>query len=140
MSKIKSVFMAAAIAAMGVSGAASAATGPVGTWTIGFDWYCDGNYSKTTITFYSGGTFAAGGSTGVWWNNFGTHNFTFSNGTTYTGAHIHKSMTGHQRSFSGAPGCWYAHPNDGFNYDTGTESADSGTDVTGASSGGKGRR
>jgi hypothetical protein len=125
---LSKLFIAAGF--VSIAGLAQAES-PVGTWTLGYDWSCDGSYSQTTLTVNADGTFANGSYTGTWWEDHSTFTFTFSSGTTYTGYHVNKSMTGVQRSYSGLSGCWYAHPNDGYNYDTLDSGADVGADELG---------
>lgn len=99
--------------------AVASASHPVpGNWNLSYDWNCDGTYTKTPMTFNAGGTFSMGGAVaGNWFENHGTLVFVFSNGTTYSGYHVNKSITGVQRAFvSNLDGCWYAHPNDGAVY------------------------
>jgi len=98
-------------------------------WTIGFDWYCDGTYTRTNWAINSDGTFNAVGSTsgGTWYENHHTMVLTFSNGTRYAGRRMNESATGVMRAFSGIQGCWYAHPNNGYNYDALPQSADTET-------------
>lgn len=106
-------------AALLTASVAASASHPVpGNWNLSFDWNCDGTYTKTPITFNAGGTFSQGGAVaGNWFENHGTLVFVFSNGTTYSGYHVNKSITGVQRAFaSNLDGCWYAHPNDGAVY------------------------
>jgi len=126
---LNTLIIAASLASL--AGVANATHSPVGDWYIGYDWGCDGSYSQTNMTINADGTFSIGSSTGTWWEDHSTFTFTFSNSTSYTGYHVNKSMTGVQRSLYGSNGCWYAHPNDGFNYDT----MDSGNAPDGADTG-----
>lgn len=107
------------IALSSMSSFANADHSPVGAWTLGYDWYCDGSYSKTTMTFNADGTFGIGSAanSGTWWEDHSSLTFTFTSGTTYTAYHVNKSMTGVQHTTGTLAGCWYAHPADGFNYD-----------------------
>ena len=130
---------AAAIAFASLSSLANASHSPVGVWTLGYDWYCDGTYSKTTMTFNADGTFGIGTApnSGNWWENHSTLTFTFTNGTSYTAYHVNKSMTGVQHATSSLTGCWYAHPNDGFNYDVMDTAPNDGINADGAENGGQ---
>jgi len=129
--------LALAVAFTSLSSFANADHSPVGSWTLGYDWYCDGSYSKTTMTFNADGTFGIGTATnsGKWWEDHSTLTFTFTGGTTYTAYHVNKSMTGVQHTTGTLSGCWYAHPNDGFNYDLLDTAPNDGINADGAVNG-----
>lgn len=86
-------------------------------WTVGYDWSCDGSYNKAEFALNDDRTFTTGTYNGTWVENHNMIDMTFSGGTKYVGRHQGKSMTGKMRSAGNLTGCWYAHPNDGFNYD-----------------------
>lgn len=121
----RALFGAALLAS---SVAANASHSAVGNWNLNFDWGCDGSSSKVPMTFNAGGTFSMNGAVaGNWFENHGTLVFVFSNGTTYSGYHVNKSITGVQRAFvTNLDGCWWAHPNDGAVYDVGPMNGDAG--------------
>lgn len=141
--ELKTLSRALIGAALCASSAMANASHPaVGNWNLNFDWNCDGTYSRTPMTFNAGGTFSLGGAVaGNWFENHGTLVFVFTpSGTTYSGYHVNKSMTGVQRAFaSNLDGCWYAHPNDGAVYDAAPANSDGGTaDGIGGGTGGRG--
>jgi hypothetical protein len=80
-----------------------------GTWTLFYDWDCDGSYSSTTFTVNNDGTFTSGGGlNGLWVQIAGMFVFTFNNSeTTYSGNLASKSITGVSTTFSGLNGCFY---------------------------------
>lgn len=88
-------------------------------WSIGYDWNCDGSYSKSTWDINPDGTFNITGSTsgGTWFESHHSMVLRFSNGTQYAGRRIDNSVSGSMRGYTGTMGCWYAHPNDSYNYD-----------------------
>ena len=128
---INKLVVAVALSSMGAL--AHADHSPVGVWTLGFDWNCDGSYTKTTLTINADNTFGTGSSTnsGKWWEEHSQFSFTFTNGTSYTAYHVNKSMTGVSHTTGTLAGCWYAHPNDGFNYDVMDSGSGDGIGVEG---------
>jgi hypothetical protein len=79
-----------------------------GSWTLFYDWDCDGSYSKTTMSFNANGTWSGGGYTGLWSQSAGMLLFTFNGSeTTYGGNYASKSVTGISTTFSGLKGCFY---------------------------------
>lgn len=87
------------------------------TWTIGYDWNCDGSYNKSDFVLNDDGTFTTGSYTGSWWENHNTIAMTFSSGTKYIGRHQGNSMTGKMATTGTSKGCWYGHPDNGFVFD-----------------------
>ena len=80
-----------------------------GSWTLFYDWNCDGSYSSGTMTVNAGGTWSGLGSySGLWVQAAGMFMFTF-NGleTTYAGNLASKSITGIATTFTGMNGCFY---------------------------------
>jgi hypothetical protein len=88
-------------------------------WTIGYDWNCDGTYSKADLDIHGDGTFTINGTTsgGSWWENHNMMVLTFTGGTKYVGRHQGDSMTGKMSTTGTLRGCWYGHPKNGFDYD-----------------------
>jgi len=80
-----------------------------GSWTLFYDWGCDGSYSKTSMTVNTNGTWSSGeGYNGVWVQIAGMFMFTFNNSdTTYAGNLASKSITGISTTFSGLNDCFY---------------------------------
>lgn len=105
---------AASTAASPTKAAAAAvqptATSIVGTWTLYYDWYCDGSYSHTPLTFYSNGTWRAGTGTHGRWDfveNTLLRNYDGSQ-TVYSGYAASRSATGVMTTFrTGANGCFF---------------------------------
>jgi hypothetical protein len=100
------------IAAGGTEAAAAgAAMAPAvpGSWTLFYDWNCTGNYSQTSMTVNSNGTWTNGqGYSGSWVQEAGMFLFDFNNSkTTYGGNLASKSITGIQTTFGGLSGCFY---------------------------------
>lgn len=82
-----------------------------GAWTIHYDWGCTGNYSQTSLTFNTNGTFTDGfGETGTWISHDGQILFQFNNTvhTTYGGAVVESAMVGISFQPPSSSGCWYA--------------------------------
>ena len=46
----------------------------VGTWTLGYDWGCDGAFSTANMEFYSDGTGSVEGQTVLWYSESATVN------------------------------------------------------------------
>jgi hypothetical protein len=87
----------------------SAASVP-GSWTLAFDWDCNGTYRTTPVNLHANGTFDTGGSNvGNWVQQAGMLTFQFDNSlhTTYSGNLASKSITGIQSTFDGLNGCFY---------------------------------
>lgn len=80
-----------------------------GTWTLHYDWGCEGLYSSTPMTINADGTWSNGeGFTGQWVAVAGELMFQFDNlQTTYAGNLADLSVTGIQSTFSGLDGCFY---------------------------------
>jgi hypothetical protein len=80
-----------------------------GTWTLFYDWGCDGRYSSTRMTVDNNGTWTNGeGLSGLWVQIAGMFVFTFNNSETiYAGNLASKSITGVSTTFSGLNGCFY---------------------------------
>ena len=80
-----------------------------GSWTLFYDWNCDGSYSKTDMTVNADGTWTSGeGYSGPWVQVAGMFMFTFNNSeTTYAGNLASKSITGISTTFGGLNGCFY---------------------------------
>lgn len=80
-----------------------------GSWTLFYDWNCDGSYSSTSMTVNPGGTWTNGeGHSGLWVQSAGMFMFTFNNSeTTYAGNLASKSITGISTTFAGLNGCFY---------------------------------
>lgn len=80
-----------------------------GTWTMFYDWGCDGNPGQITMTFNSNGTWSGSGFSGNWASVSGMVTFNFSSGpAVYGGNFAGGSMTGIMSTFSGSNGCWWA--------------------------------
>lgn len=81
-----------------------------GTWTLFYDWDCDGTYSQTSINFNANGTFSTGeGSSGKWMQASGMILWKFNGiDTCYGGNFASKAMVGISSTFGGLNGCWYA--------------------------------
>ncbi|MGH3988736.1 MAG: hypothetical protein ACRDTZ_15705 [Pseudonocardiaceae bacterium] len=80
-----------------------------GSWTLFYDWDCDGSYSSTSMSVDTNGTFTIGeGASGLWVQGAGMTIFTFNDlETTYAGNLASKSVTGISTTFSGLNGCFY---------------------------------
>jgi hypothetical protein len=80
-----------------------------GTWTLFYDWDCDGSYSSASMTLSANGTWTSSeGYSGPWVQVGGMFIFTFdSSKTTYAGNVASKSVTGVMTTFSGLNGCFY---------------------------------
>ena len=79
-----------------------------GSWTLAFDWGCDGSYSTIAVTLNASGTWSGGGFTGLWVSLAGQLVLTFDNSeTTYSGNIASKSVTGINTTFAGLNGCFY---------------------------------
>jgi|SRR5689334_2566976 len=80
-----------------------------GSWTLFYDWNCDGSYSKATMTINANGTWSSSENyNGLWVQIAGMFVFTFNNSdTTYSGNIASKSITGVSTTFSGLNGCFY---------------------------------
>jgi hypothetical protein len=79
-----------------------------GTWTMYFDWTCNGGYGNTPMTINANGTWTSGeGYSGVWVQAAGMVIFDFSGGTIYCGNLASQSITGISRASTGAVGCFY---------------------------------
>ena len=81
-----------------------------GTWTLFYDWGCDGSYSQTSITFNANGTFSTGsGNSGNWSQGSGMILWKYSTSNTcYGGNFASQAMVGISSTFGGLNGCWYA--------------------------------
>jgi hypothetical protein len=80
-----------------------------GTWTVFFDWGCDGSPGQFTATFNSGGTWSGSGFSGTWVQVSGMLMFNFASGPAiYSGNTAGGSMTGMMTTFTGSNGCWWA--------------------------------
>jgi hypothetical protein len=79
------------------------------TWTLYYDWDCDGTYSSATMTVNSDGTWTLSeGYSGLWVRRAGIFMFTFNNSeTTYAGKLVGKAITGISTTFTGLEGCFY---------------------------------
>ena len=79
-----------------------------GSWTLFYDWGCDGSYSSAPITFNAGGTLSCPPYTGLWVQVAGMLLFTFNNSeTTYAGNWGSKCVNGIMTTFAGLNGCFY---------------------------------
>jgi hypothetical protein len=80
-----------------------------GTWTLFYDWDCDGTYSSSTLTVNADGTFtSSAGFSGLWAQDAGMYIHTYNNSeTTYAGNLASKSITGISTTFTGLTGCFY---------------------------------
>ncbi|MDW6002757.1 hypothetical protein [Vibrio mangrovi] len=96
----------ALLCSVGFAGIASAVTTD-GTYTLYYDWNCNGGYSSTSVTLSVDGTFTAGSYSGNWVENNQTLTLTYSSGTYYTGYHTSEAVVGVQRSYNGLDGCFY---------------------------------
>lgn len=83
---------------------------PVGTWTMTWDWDCNGSTGTDAMHIYSNGTFNWGGSAGTWSVDGDDIVFNFSTGTVYSGRVDDDIMSGTMVSGgSGRTGCWSAY-------------------------------
>lgn len=79
-----------------------------GSWTMAYDWGCDGSYGTIAVTLNANGTWSGGGFTGLWVSLAGQLALTFNNSeTTYSGNIASKSVTGINTTFTGLNGCFY---------------------------------
>ena len=80
-----------------------------GSWTLYYDWGCDGGYGSTPMTINADGTWSNGeGYNGQWVAAAGELMFQFSNSqVTYAGNLASQSVTGISSTFSGLTGCFY---------------------------------
>lgn len=80
-----------------------------GQWTLYYDWNSTGNYSSTSMTVNSNGTWSNGqGYSGQWVQVAGLFTFNFDNGkTTYSGNWADRSITGICTTFTGFNGSFY---------------------------------
>ena len=91
-----------------IANAASA----VGTWSMNYDWDCDGNDGNTTWYINSNGTFTTSSSYSGTWTQVGDQvTLVYTSGTTYTGTinPAADSMSGTMISHLSATGCWTAN-------------------------------
>ncbi|CAM3648211.1 hypothetical protein VA7868_01451 [Vibrio aerogenes CECT 7868] len=103
VSMIKSV---ALVCSLVIAGMVSAAVPTVGTYSLNYDWGCDGSYSTSSITLSADGTFNTSSYSGTWTENNQTLTFVFQSGTYYTGYHTSKAVVGVQKANS-LDGCFY---------------------------------
>jgi hypothetical protein len=76
----------------------------LGKWDYYYDWNNTGNYSQTTITFNSDGTFINGQGAGGKWNLLdGSIVINYTGGTIYAGNMCGHAMVGTMNSL----GAWY---------------------------------
>jgi hypothetical protein len=80
-----------------------------GSWTLFYDWGCDGGYGSTPMTVNGDGTWTVDeGYSGLWVEVAGMFMFTFNDSeTTYAGTLASQSVTGISTTFSGLTGCFY---------------------------------
>lgn len=80
-----------------------------GTWTVAYDWECDGSFSSTRMTVNPNRTWVSDeGYTGKWIREAGIFIFNFDvSRTTYSGNIASKSITGINTTFRGLKGCFY---------------------------------
>ncbi len=89
----------------------------LGTWTLYYDWDCDGEDGSTDITFYDDFTFSIGGEVlGTWYTSGDYVEFIFDElpssdyiGTLYSDGTY---MDGSMDNQDGDSGCWYAVPSE----------------------------
>lgn len=88
---------------------AAPAEAVAGSWTLGYDWGCDGSYTTASFTANADGTWRTDrGYTGLWVTVAGMLTFTFDDSeTTYSGTLAGRSVTGMQTTFTGVDGCFY---------------------------------
>jgi hypothetical protein len=82
----------------------------VGSWSMTYDWFCDGADGTATWTINADGTFvSSGGSTGTWVQVDRKVTFNYSTGTVYKGkVKADITMKGKQRDTHGNTGCFSA--------------------------------
>jgi len=83
----------------------------IGSWTIGYDWGCGGDWEYTSFTFYSDGTFEnSPGHGGVWIvSACNTFEFWYPNGTYYWARYSPTTgrLEGDSLAYDGDHGCWF---------------------------------
>ena len=78
-----------------------------GNWTLHYSWGCGSNYSQSTITFNSNGTFG-GTLAGKWIQQDGTLLLSFDTGPAKYGGTVDGNVgSGAMSTFAGLNGCWY---------------------------------
>jgi len=105
-----------------------------GSWSLNFDWYCDGTYGNTTLQLNPNNTFSTNdGGNGAWSMSGNQCTIAYSNGTTYWGT-VNASFTymnGTMTDYDGDTGCWnanrisYATPPPAIQSNSGTETGSS---------------
>jgi hypothetical protein len=88
-------------------------TNIVGTWTLEWDWECDGEDGTADLYFHADNTWFIDyedGLTGTWTLEGDQVTFVFSSGTTYTGTvnSTGTEMEGTMVDYDGITGCWTA--------------------------------
>jgi len=84
----------------------------VGTWSMNYDWSCDGNDGTITWYLHSDGTFdTSTGYSGTWTQDGNLVTIVYTSGTTYTGtiSAAGTYMSGTMISHNGLTGCWDAN-------------------------------
>ena len=81
-----------------------------GSWTLYYDWGCDGGVGNSKITFNANGTFASSPYTGKWVQFDGNVLWRFDQAPSavYGGNGVGTALTGASSTFAGLNGCWYA--------------------------------
>ena len=111
---------------------ANSLTNIAGTWTVYYDWGCNGGYGSANLTFNNNGTFSSGSYTGNWNSLEGNAIWQYdtTNKTTYEGNVAGEAMVGLMSTFSGLEGCWYALQS-GSLAPNAIDALDAGIDVNG---------
>ncbi len=81
-----------------------------GTWSLDYDWHCDGTDGTEVITINADGTWSGGGANGTWTLVGDQFTLYLTNGTTYTGT-VNPGYTylvGTMVDYLGITGCWEA--------------------------------
>jgi hypothetical protein len=90
----------------------AATSSVVGTWSLNYDWSCNGNDGTVTKYIYGDGTWEdSEGYSGTWTQVGNQVTIVYTSGTTYTGT-INAAatyMSGTMVSYTGATGCWDAN-------------------------------
>lgn len=84
-------------------------TDATGSWTLYYDWFCDGTPGVTSLSLNPDNTFTTGqAESGTWTQTNNQIDFTFTGGTVYTGYIAGAVMAGTSDAGGGQIGCWEA--------------------------------
>ncbi|SHO58901.1 hypothetical protein [Vibrio quintilis] len=104
--KVSIIRSVALICSLVFAGMVSAAVETEGTYSLNYDWGCNGSYNTTSITLSADGTFNTSSATGTWAENNRTLTFVYQSGVYYTGYHTSKAVVGVQKA-NNLDGCFY---------------------------------